>query len=101
MTKQGSVKDTVKDNMSDLAIVTRYSKDDLNRLQPRLTNWLKAHAHIRQLDAKPESLIELRKMISIEIDTYGRIQMVSRLRSRYTALRKQLEDKLLFSQIKQ
>lgn len=85
--------------MSDLNITTKYTKADLNRLQPHLANWIKAHAYIRQLDDSEESMMELRKMISIEIDAYGRVQMVTRLRSRYIAIRKHLEDKILFSKI--
>lgn len=86
--------------MTDLNIITKYTKADLNRLQPHLSNWIKAHAYIRQLDNSDDSLLELRKMISIELDAYGRVQMVTRLRSRYIAIRKHLEDRILFSKLK-
>ena len=85
--------------MDSLDTTVKYTKADLNRLQPHLSNWIKAHAYIRQLDNSEASMLELRKMISIEIDAYGRVQMVTRLRSRYIAIRKHLEDKILFGKI--
>lgn len=85
--------------MESLDTTVKYTKADLNRLQPHLSNWIKAHAYIRQLDNSEASMLELRKMISIEIDAYGRVQMVTRLRSRYIAIRKHLEDKILFGKI--
>ena len=85
--------------MDSLDTTVKYTKADLNRLQPHLSNWIKAHAYIRQLDNSEASMLELRKMISIEIGAYGSVQMVTRLRSRYIAIRKHLEDKILFGKI--
>jgi len=85
--------------MDAMDITIKYTKDDLQRLQPYLGNWIKAHAYIRQLSNSPKSLLELRKMISVEVDTHGRVQMVTRLRSRYIAIRKQLEDQILFRKL--
>lgn len=82
-----------------LDITTPYSRQDLERLQPQLSNWLKTHSYIRQLNNSEKSLIELRKLITIELQNEQRVQMVSRLRSRFVAMRKQLEDELLFSKI--
>lgn len=83
--------------MSEFDVTIKYSRSDQSRLQPHLSNWLKAHAYIKSLNTSPESLLELRKLISIELDTQKRVQMITRLRSRYINIRRQLEDRALFS----
>lgn len=80
-------------------ITVKYTKQDQARLAPFLSGWLKTHAYIRQLDRNEASLTELRKMISIEIHTKRRIQILSRLREHFSALRRELEDKQLFGQL--
>jgi len=85
--------------MSSLELVVKYNKADLSRLQPHLANWVKTHAYIRQMETTEVNMLELRKMMSVEIDTRGNVQIVTRLRSRFIAMRKQLEDQLLFSKL--
>lgn len=80
---------------TDITIV--FTRRDVEVLQPHLSNWLKTHAYIRGLHDSEESLMILRKLISIELKTGKRVQMITRLRSRYTAMRQRLEDQVLFS----
>lgn len=83
----------------EFALTIKYTRQDEARLKPHLNNWMKTHAYIKTLAASPESLIELRKLISIEVDSEKRAQMIMRLRSRFINLRRQLEDRALFSML--
>ena len=86
--------------MSDeFALITKYTRQDENRIRPHLTNWMKTHAYIKTLNNSPESMLELRKMISIELNHEKRAQLIMRLRSRYINIRRQLEDRALFSML--
>lgn len=80
-------------------ITVKYNKQDLSKLQPQLSNWLKTHAYIRGMQDSEDSLLQLQKLITIELDTGRRVQMITRLRSRYTAMRQRLEDQKLFSKV--
>lgn len=80
-------------------ITVKFTGRDVDDLQPHLSNWLKTHAYIRGLKDNEDSLLILRKLISIELKTNKRVQMITRLRSRYTAMRQRLEDQTLFSKV--
>ena len=80
-------------------ITVDFTDKDVQMFQPHLSNWLKTHAYIRVLPDNEKSLLILRKLISIELKTGKRVQMITRLRSRYTAMRQRLEDQVLFSKV--
>jgi len=82
---------------TDITVV--FTPRDVEVFQPHLSNWLKTHAYIRGLQDSEKSLLILRKLISIELKTGKRVQMITRLRSRYTAMRQRLEDQNLFSKV--
>ncbi len=83
--------------ISALDITVDFDDRDVRILQPHLSNWLKTHAYIRGFPDNEKALLILRKLISIELKTGKRVQMIMRLRSRYTAMRQRLEDQVLFN----
>lgn len=73
-----------------------YTQKDVSRLSPYLTGWIKTHVYIRSLPVHEDSLIELQKMISIEMNTQKRYQIVVRVRERFSSIRRDLEDEWLY-----
>lgn len=82
-----------------LDITLKVSKDDIIRLQPHLRGWLKTQAYIKMLPSDEKSLLELRKMISIEVTNNKRLMIVLRLKEKFNSIRRELEDKLLFAKL--
>lgn len=81
-------------------LTTKISKADLARITPHMTNWMPVHAYMRHLPATENGLLELRRMMTIELKRdQPRPQIMERLYGRFSALRKQMEEQVLFGQM--
>jgi hypothetical protein len=73
------------------------SPRDLQRLSGPMSNWMTAHAYIRDMEPNERNLQELRLMILHELTNRQRLHMLQRLRARFNSLRTQHEDMQLVS----
>lgn len=80
-------------------ITVQVTEKDIQRFENILSNWLKTHAYIKTLPDNEKSLHILRILISVELKTNKRIQIITRLRSRFVAMRKALEDQAMFKKV--
>lgn len=81
-------------------LTTKISKTDITRITPHMTNWMPVHAYIRHLSATEDGLLELRRMMTIELKRdQPRPQIMERLYGRFSALRKQMEEQELFGRM--
>lgn len=80
-----------------MKLIVKITKADLARINPHMTNWMPVHAYIRHLPNNEESLLELRRMMTVELDrSEPRAQILERLYGKFSAMRKQMEEQDLF-----
>ena len=80
-------------------ITVPVTQQDLDKYGDIMSNWLKTHSYIKTLPQNEKTLHKLRVMMTVELRTRRRIQMITRLRSRFMALRKTLEDQAIFKKL--
>lgn len=81
-------------------LTTKITKTDIARIMPHMTNWMPVHAYIRHLPVDENSLLELRRMLTIELNREEpRAQILERLYGKFSAMRKQMEERDIFGRM--